>query len=691
MCLGVISDVPGDCPVCGMALEAAPGVDADDGDADLLRRLKWGTVLAVPLFLLAMAPMMSSAHWLHTPVVRWMQAALATPVVWWAGAPVFRRGWNSLRSRHYNMWTLLMLGVGAAWIFSMAAMVMPQWFPAAAQGHGGEEIYFESAAVIVVLVLLGQVLEGRARRRTGDALRELLDLSPATAWRVNGGSEEEVPLAEVAVGDFLRVKPGARIPVDGEVTEGASSVDESMLTGEPLPVEKTAGAKVTGGTVNSTGSFVMRAAHIGAETVLAQMVKLVGEAQRSRAPVQALADKVAGVFVPVVVAAAALTFAFWMMFGPEPRLSFAVMNAVAVLVIACPCALGLATPMSIMAGIGRGARLGVLVKNAEQLQRLERVGTLLIDKTGTLTEGRPTLVELQTEGPFQRGEVLAIAAALEARSEHSLAAAITRAAAEKGLTLPAIEFFQSITGDGVMGMTAGKMVRLGRSGWLTSCGVWGMDKMELLAHTAQEAGQTAVFLAVETAPAGVFFIADPVKATTAEALKKVQQAGIVIIVVSGDNPRTVKALGDKLGLCDCRGGVSPQGKIALVKELQQQGARVAMAGDGINDAPALAQADVGIAMGTGTGVAMQTAGITLLRGDLHGIARAIHLSRAVMCNIRQNLFFAFGYNALGIPIAAGLFYPCTGLLLSPMIAGAAMSFSSLSVIANALRLRRAAS
>jgi Cu+-exporting ATPase len=586
------------------------------------------------------------------------------------------------------MFTLISLGVGAAFVSSAVAMLMPGIFPAMMQHEGKVAIYFESAAVIVVLVLLGQVLELRARSRTGSAIKALLNLASATARQVAPGGDREVPLDQVKVGDWLRVVPGDKVPVDGAVVEGHSSVEESMITGEPLPVEKTVGDKVTGGTVNGPGSFVMRAERIGSETLLGQIVNMVAEAQRSRAPIQGLADKVAGIFVPVVLAVSALTFVLWMWLGPQPKLAHAIVCAVAVLIIACPCALGLATPMSIMAGVGRGAQEGVLVKNAEAFERLEKVTTLVVDKTGTLTEGKPRLMDVLPTGGFDRKELLRLAASLEQNSEHPLAAAIVRGAKEQGIVLEAVTDFRSVTAGGVAGAIGGRPVTIGKPDFLRNEKITGMETLEASAARLQEEGKTAIFVAIDGKPTGILAVADPIKATTPEAIRELHALGLKLVMLTGDNRRTAAAVAKQLGLDGVEAEIEPAGKVAHIKRLRAEGKHVAMAGDGINDAPALSEAEVGIAMGTGTDVAIESAGITLVRGDLLGIAKAIRLSRATMRNIRQNLFFAFLYNALGIPLAAGVLYPFVGLLLSPMIAGAAMSLSSVSVIGNALRLRK---
>ncbi len=692
----VRQDHPGNCPKCGMTLELeTPSANTEQAEnaelRDMTQRFWIGSALTLPVFLLAMAhviPALARLPWIDGHASRWVQFALTTPVVWWAGWPFFERGWRSLVTRNLNMFTLIAIGVGAAFVFSSVAMLTPNLFPHTMQHGGKVAIYFEAAAVIVVLVLLGQVLELRARSRTGSAIKALLNLAPPTARQVAPGGDHEVPLDQVKVGDWLRVVPGDKVPVDGTVVEGHSSVEESMLTGEPLPVEKAVGDKVTGGTVNGPGSFVMRADRVGSDTMLGQIVSMVAEAQRSRAPIQGLADKVAGYFVPAVLAVSVLTFIVWMWLGPEPRLAHALVNAVAVLIIACPCALGLATPMSIMVGVGRGAQEGVLVKNAEALERLEKVTTLVLDKTGTLTEGKPKLMDvLPTEG-LDGKEFLRLSASLEQNSEHPLAAAIVQGAKDQGLTLEEVKDFRSVTGGGVVGMVANRSVLIGKPDFLKNEKIMGLEPLEASAIKLQEEGKTAMFVAIDGKPAGVLAVADPIKATTAEAIRDLHALGVKLVMLTGDNRRTADAVAKELGLDAVEAGIEPAGKVARVKRLRAEGKHVAMAGDGINDAPALSEAEIGIAMGTGTDVAMQSAGITLVKGDLRGIAKAIRLSRATMGNIRQNLFFAFIYNALGIPVAAGVLYPFFGLLLSPIIAGAAMSLSSVSVIGNALRLRR---
>ncbi|MHB1399566.1 MAG: heavy metal translocating P-type ATPase [Trichloromonadaceae bacterium] len=689
-------DHPGDCPKCGMALELkTAGAGSAEGDntelRDMTRRFWIGAALTLPVFILAMAhlvPALARQFGADSHTSRWLQFALTIPVVWWAGWPFFKRGWRSVVTRNLNMFTLIAIGVGAAFVFSAVAMLWPGLFPQTMQHAGKVAIYFEAAAVIVVLVLLGQVLELRARSRTGSAIKALLNLAPPTARLVAAGGDQEVPLDQVQVGAQLRVVPGDKVPVDGVVVEGHSSVEESMITGEPLPVEKSVGDQVTGGTVNGPGSFVMRAERVGSDSLLGQIVNMVAEAQRSRAPIQGLADKVAGIFVPAVLAVSVLTFGIWLWLGPEPRLAHAIVNAVAVLIIACPCALGLATPMSIMVGVGRGAQEGVLVKNAEALERLEKVTTLVVDKTGTLTEGKPKLMDILPSDGFDAQELLRLAASLERSSEHPLAAAIVQGAKDQDIAFEEVKDFRSVTAGGVLGIVAGRAVMIGKPDFLRNEKVTGLESLEASAVQLQEAGKTAMFVAIDGKPAGILAVADPIKATTAEAIKELHALGLKLVMLTGDNRRTAAAVAKQLGLDEVEAEIEPAGKVAKVKQLRAQGQHVAMAGDGINDAPALSEAEVGIAMGTGTDVAMQSAGITLLKGDLRGIAKAIRLSRATMRNIRQNLFFAFLYNALGIPVAAGVLYPYFGLLLSPIIAGAAMSLSSVSVISNALRLRK---
>jgi Cu+-exporting ATPase len=634
-----------------------------------------------------MIPGQPVQHALGAGVVNWIQALLATPVVLWGAAPFFARGWQSLRTRHLNMFTLIALGTGVAYAYSVVATVLPDLFPPSLRGHGGAvPVYFEAAAVITVLVLLGQVLELRARSRTGSAIRALLDLAPKTARRLREGGEDDVALELVQPGDRLRVRPGEKVPVDGVVIEGGSAVDESMVTGEPMPVEKHAEDRVTGGTVNGAGSFVMRAERVGRDTLLARIVQMVSEAQRSRAPVQRLADSVASYFVPAVIAVAVLTFAVWAAVGPEPRLAHALVNGVAVLIIACPCALGLATPMSIMVGTGRGALAGVLIRNAEALELLEHIDTVVVDKTGTLTEGKPRLISTAVDG-LDADELLRLAACLEVDSEHPLGAAIVAAARERGLPIVAAREFRSETGKGVRGMVDGRSVALGNMQLLAGLGL-APGPLAGRAEALRTEGQTVMFVAVDGRVAGLLGVGDAIKASTPEAVRLLHADGIRLVMLTGDSRATAQAVAAQLGIDAVEAEVLPADKGATIERLQAAGQRVAMAGDGINDAPALAQADVGIAMGTGTDVAMESAGITLVKGDLRGIAKARRLSRATMRNIRQNLLFAFLYNVLGIPIAAGVLYPLLGLLLSPMVAAAAMTFSSVSVISNALRLRR---
>jgi Cu+-exporting ATPase len=687
-------DHPGDCPICGMALEPK-SVSADEREEDnaelrnMTRRFWVGAALALPVFVLGMMHLVpASAHVANAPWSRWAQFLLSTPVVVWGGWPFFVRGAKSLRSGHWNMFTLIALGVGTAWLYSTVAFFFPTLFPSAMRPHGAVDVYFEAAAVIVVLVLLGQVLELRARARTSSAIKALLNLAPPTALRVTDTGDVEVPLAEVKAGDRLRVRPGGKIPVDGVIEEGMSSVDESMITGESMPVEKNVGDRVTGGTVNSTGSFVFRADKVGAESLLSRIVQMVAEAQRSRAPIQGLADKVAGVFVPAVVAIAAITFAGWFFFGPEPRLAYAIVNAVAVLIIACPCALGLATPMSIMVGVGRGAQEGVLVKNASALELLGRVQWLVVDKTGTLTEGKPQLVDTVVFEGFDEKKLVELAASLERASEHPLAAAIVRGAETKKISLRKAEEFRSVTAGGVAGRVDGRAVLVGKRKFLESERVTVSEAVSSRAGNLQADGKTVLYVAVDGRVAGLLALADPIKATTREAIMQLHRLGLKVLIATGDNRRTAESVARQLGIDRFEAEVEPADKIRIVESLKKQGGLVAMAGDGINDAPALAAADVGIAMGTGTDVAMESAGVTLVKGDLRGIEKSIHISRATLRNIRQNLFFAFVYNTLGVPIAAGVLYPFFGVLLSPVLAGAAMSLSSVSVITNALRLRR---
>ncbi|HET6574013.1 MAG TPA: heavy metal translocating P-type ATPase [Fimbriiglobus sp.] len=689
----IIRDGPGTCPKCGMALEpmTPQAGDADDPELrDMTRRFWVSAALTLPVFLLAMLPMVPGVrlpHWLMGSTGKWIELVLATPVVLWGGWPFFVRAVQALRHGTANMFTLIGLGTAAAWGYSAVATVAPELFPAGFRdAHGVVPVYFEAAAVIVTLVLLGQVLELRARRNTGSAIRALLGLSPATARRVTpDGSEEDIPLAHVHPGDKLRVRPGEKVPVDGTVADGSSPVDESMLTGEPVPVMKQPGDPVIGGTVNTTGSFVMTTTKVGSETVLARIIHLVGEAQRSRAPVQRLADVVASWFVPAVVVVAVLTFVVWAVFGPAPALAYALVNAVAVLIIACPCALGLATPMSVMVGVGRGATEGVLIRSADALERMEKVDTVVVDKTGTLTEGKPKLVTVEARG-VPEAELLQLAAGLEQGSEHPLAAAIIAGARDRVVTPAKVEGFESVSGKGVRGRANGQAVALGNRAMMEAERVQ-LGNLPDRAEELRRDGQTVMFVAVDGQPAGLLGVADPIKATTPEAVRLLHEAGVRIVMLTGDSRTTAETVAKKLGIDRVIAEVLPEQKVQAVRDLQAEGRVVAMAGDGINDAPALAAADVGIAMGTGTDVAMESAGVTLVKGDLRGIARAQRLSGATMRNIRQNLVFAFVYNLAGVPIAAGVLYPVFGLLLSPMIAAAAMSLSSVSVIANALRLR----
>jgi Cu+-exporting ATPase len=686
---------PGDCPKCGMTLEpkmSTAGADDDETAElhDMTRRFWCGAALALPVFVLAMAhliPALGRQPWVGSDGSRRLQFALTALVVVGAGWPLLHRGWRSIVTLQLNMFTLTSIGVGSAFLYSAVAMLGPDIFPPMMRHQGMVPIYFESAAVIVVLVLLGQVLELRARSRTGSAIKALLTLAPATARQVAPGGDHEVPLSQVRVGDWLRVVPGDKVPVDGAVVEGHSSVEESMVTGEPLPVEKAVGDKVTAGTVNGSGTFVMRAERIGSDTLLGQIVNMVADAQRSRAPIQGLADKVAGVFVPVVLVASVLTFVLWMWLGPEPKLAHAIVCAVAVLIIACPCALGLATPMSIKVGIGRGAQNGVLVKNAEALELLEKITILVVDKTGTLTEGKPTLIDVLPDAGFDAREFLRLAASLEQGSEHPLASAVVQGAKQRGIVPVGVTNFRSVTGGGVAGAVAGRSMTIGKPDFLRNEKIAGMEPLEATAMKLEEEGKTAIFVAIDGKPAGILAVADPIKSTTLEAVRELHELGLKLVMLTGDNRRTAAVVAKELSLDGVEAEIEPAGKVAHIKKLRAEGKHVAMAGDGINDAPALSEAEVGIAMGAGTDVAIESAGITLVRGDLRGIAKAIRLSRATMRNIRQNLFFAFLYNALGIPLAAGILYPLAGWLLSPIIAGAAMSLSSVSVIGNALRLR----
>jgi Cu+-exporting ATPase len=704
----IVRDEPGSCPICGMALEARTVTLSDEANPELVemtRRFWIAVLLTAPIFVLAMSDMIPGQplqRSLAPHVLNWIQLVLATPVVLWGGWPFFQRGWASIVNRSLNMFTLIATGVGTAYAYSLVATIFPHVFPASFRGHNGDVgVYFDAAAVITTLVLLGQVLELRARSRTSSAIKALLGLAPKTARLVrDDGSEEDVSLEHVKPGDLLRIRPGEKVPVDGVVIEGTTWIDEAMITGEPIPVEKTVGIRVTGGTVNGTGSIIIRADRVGSETLLAQIVRMVSEAQRSRAPIQRLADTVAGYFAPAVVLVAVGTFVIWGVFGPQPAMAYALLNAVGVLIIACPCALGLATPMSIMVGTGRGATVGVLIKNAEALETVEKIDTLVVDKTGTLTEGKPRLTAIIPASDYTETEILRVAASLERGSEHPLAAAIVRRAEEKGLRFSDARDFKSLTGKGVIGIVDGKRVALGNIQLLNDLHIaalssslpprMGSDKEEGRSPSEQlkAEGQTVMYVVADGAVAGLIAVADPIKASTPEAIEMLHKDGIKIVMLTGDNRITAEAVARKLRIDEVHAEVLPDRKIEVIRDLQTKGRIVAMAGDGINDAPALAQAHVGIAMGTGTDVAMESAGVTLVKGDLRGILKARRLSRGTMRNIRQNLFFAFVYNVIGIPIAAGVLYPFFGILLSPVIASVAMTFSSVSVISNALRLNR---
>jgi len=690
----VVSDSPGSCPKCGMALEpkTALGEEENPELSDMTRRFKVGVILTIPLVLIAMRgliPFLTIEDIISSGILKWVEIFLATPVVLWAGWPFFVRGWQSVITRNLNMFTLIGLGVGVAYTYSIVAMLLPGIFPASFRKEGGEVgVYFEAAAVIVTLVLLGQVLELKARSKTGAAIKALLGLAPKTARRIKNGTEEDIPLEHVNKDDILRVRPGEKIPVDGTVIEGTSSVDESMVTGEPIPVQKQKGERVIGATVNGTGMLIMKAEKVGAETLLSQIVHMVAEAQRSRAPIQKLADIVAAYFVQIVVAVAVFTFILWAWLGPEPRMAHAIINAVAVLIIACPCALGLATPMSIMVAMGKGATAGVLFRNAEAIEVMKKVGTIVVDKTGTLTVGKPKLMDVIPTIGVNEKTILYFGASLERGSEHPLAAAIVKGAEERSINLINVEVFESITGKGVVGRIEGHKIALGNRKLLDDLGIDPGD-LSQKAETMRREGQTVMFVSVDGKAVGLLGVADPIKETTPEAIEALHKEGISIVMLTGDNRTTAEAVAKKLNLDDVIAEVLPDQKSEVVKHLQNKGRIIAMAGDGINDAPALAQAHVGIAMGTGTDVAMESAGITLVKGDLRGIVRARRLSRATMRNIKQNLFWAFVYNSLGVPVAAGILYPFFGILLSPVLAAAAMSFSSVSVVGNALRLRRA--
>ena len=691
----VRQDHPGQCPKCGMDLEPESGSGNEDEELKDIRDLKRKTLVAalltVPVLFLAfdsMIPGLSFGAILSPKVQGWLELLLATPVILWAGGMFFSRGWRSIINRSLNMFTLIMLGVGAAYAYSVVAVIFPGLFPESFQMHGEVALYFEAGAVITTLILLGQWLEAKARRQTGKAIQSLLDLAAKTAYRLKeNGEEEEVQIDNIGKGDHLRVRPGEKIPLDGVILEGKSTVDESMITGEPVPVQKTKGEKVIGATVNQTGSFIMQAEAVGEETMLARIVQMVAEAQRSRAPIQKLADQVSGWFVPVVVLIAVVAAVLWALFGPAPTMAYAIVVAVSVLIIACPCALGLATPMSIMVGVGKGATQGILVKNAEAMERMEKITHLITDKTGTLTEGKPSVVEMKAPEGVKIADLLRLTAAVEAQSEHPLARAVVEKAKAEELNLPEISDFESITGDGVQAKVDSSTIRVGKQSFIESAGVTILDEFTAHAGTLQNEAKTVIWAAEDDKLLGLIAIADPIKATSREAIQSLHALGITVVMCTGDNVRTAKAVAKELGIDVVHAEVSPEDKQRIVEELKAEGHRVAMAGDGINDAPALATADVGIAMGTGTDVAIESAGLTLVKGDLRGIVGGLRLSRAVMRNIRQNLFFAFIYNATGVPIAAGILYPFFGILLSPMIAGAAMALSSVSVISNALRLR----
>ena len=690
----IVRDKPGSCPLCGMALEPMGVPTGDEGPnpelVDFTRRFWVSAALSIPLLLITMGPMVGLPFrdWLGERTAIWIELLLATPVVLWAAIPFFHRGWESIANRSPNMWTLISIGVGTAYVYSVVAALFPGIFPHQFHGHGDlVPVYFEASAVIVALVFLGQVLELKARERTGSAIRALLDLAPKTARRIAGdGTETDVPLDEVAAGDRLRIRPGESVPVDATVLEGRSSIDESMITGEPVPVEKTEGDTVTGGTLNRNGTLVVRAEKVGADTVLSQIVAMVAKAQRSRAPIQGMADRVSFYFVPAVVLSAVVAFVAWSLLGPSPSMVYAIVSAVSVLIIACPCALGLATPMSIMTATGRGAQAGVLIRDAEALERFAAVDTLIVDKTGTLTEGRPTLTDVVADGEIGEDDLLMLAASLEKGSEHPLAEAIVSGAEERGAKPEQATDFDAVTGKGVSGTIGKRTVALGNRAMMDALGA-DVGTLADRADALRAEGKTAMFVAVDGKAAGIVAVADPVKQTTAEAIRALHASGLKIVMATGDNARTARAVAEHLGIDEVRADLLPEAKQKLIEDLRAQGAKIAMAGDGVNDAPALAAADVGIAMGTGADVAMESAGITLVKGDLNGIVRARTLARATIRNIKQNLFFAFVYNALGVPVAAGVLYPVFGTLLSPMFAAAAMSLSSVSVIGNALRLR----
>ncbi len=686
----IVQDHPGNCPICGMALEPKNvETKADDSEYKNMRLRFWlGLAFSIPVFLLAMGSMISTFdHFIPINISRWLQFILSTPVVLWAGWPFFERGWRSIVNHHLNMFSLISMGVGVAYLYSIIAFFFPQVFPPSFLLHGEAPLYFESAAIITVLVLLGQVLELKARSQTSQSIKALLGRAAKSARVIVNEEEKEISIDQVKVGEILRVRPGDKIPVDGKITEGKSNIDESMITGEPVPVQKEVGSAVIGGTINQTGSFLMQAEKVGSKTLLSRIVQMVAEAQRSRAPIQSLADKVAGYFVPAVVLVAVLTFIIWAWIGPQPSFVYGLVNAVAVLIIACPCALGLATPMSIMVGMGRGAEAGVLIKNAEALEKLEKVKTIVVDKTGTLTEGKPKLTQVISNEQGKENEILLLAAAVEQNSEHPLAASIVQGAKERSISLPKVENFQSITGGGVIGKVENHEVLIGKSNFLQERKINGVTTLQQKAQELQKQAYTVMFAAIDGQAVGLITVSDPIKSSTLNAIQQLHQLGQKIVMLSGDNEQTAQSVAKKLNIDEVHAGVAPEYKQEFIQKAKGKDGFVAMAGDGINDAPALAAADVGIAMGTGTDVAMESADVTLLKGDLIGIVKAIHLSHAMMRNIRQNLFFAFIYNALGIPIAAGILYPFTGLLLNPMIAALAMSLSSVSVIGNALRLR----
>lgn len=686
----IIQDHPGNCPICGMTLEPK-NIEAkvDDSEYRDMRLRFWiGACLSIPVLILAMGEMVPIlGRIIPINLSRWLQLILSTPVILWAGWPFFERGWQSVVNRHLNMFSLISLGVGVAYLYSVIAFFFPHVFPSSFLHRGVVPLYFETAAIITVLVLLGQVLELKARSQTSQAIKALLGRAAKSARIIVNGEEKEVPIDQVKVGDILRVRPGEKIPVDGKITEGRSSIDESMITGEPIPVEKEVESSIIGGTINQTGSFLMQAQKVGSETLLSRIVQMVADAQRSRAPIQSLADTISSYFVPTVVLIAMLTFIIWAWIGPEPSFIYGLVNAVAVLIIACPCALGLATPMSIMVGMGRGAEAGVLIRNAEALEKLEKVKIIVVDKTGTLTEGKPKLTQVIANEEGKENDVLRLAAAVEQNSEHPLATSIVQGAKERSIRVPNVENFQSITGGGVMGTVENHEVLVGKPNFLQERRITGVASFEQRAQELQKQAQTVMFVAIDGQVAGLITVSDPIKSSTSNAIRELHQLGQRIVMLTGDNEQTAQSVAKKLDIDEVHAGVAPEYKQEFVKQAKEKGEFIAMAGDGINDAPALATADVGIAMGTGTDVAMESAGVTLVKGDLMGIVRAIHLSRAMMKNIRQNLFLAFIYNVLGIPIAAGILYPFTGVLLNPIIAALAMSLSSVSVIGNALRLR----